>query len=59
MKKLRAFFAATVLAGTMMIVSAPPASADCVGQPNVCELVCQVGLGNKYTQDYFKFCYVW
>jgi hypothetical protein len=59
MKKLRVFFAATVLAATMVMVSAPPASASCAGEPDVCAAVCQVGLSNKYTKDLFSFCYVW
>ena len=62
MKKLRVILASAVLAGSMLFVSAPSAkasSASCAGDPNVCVLICQVGLGNKYTKDLFKFCYVW
>ena len=62
MKKLRVILASAVLAGSMLFVSAPPASANsanCAGDPNVCVLICQVGLGNKYTKDLFSFCYIW
>jgi hypothetical protein len=59
LKKLRMLLAATVLAGSMLVVAAPQASAKCVGEPNVCAVVCQIGLSNKYTHDAFEFCYVW
>ena len=59
MRKIRMFVAATLLAGGLIVVGAPPASANCVGEPNVCVLVCSVGTGNKYTEPLFRFCYVW
>ena len=59
MKKVRVLIAAISLAAAMLVVSAPSASANCTGEPDVCAAVCQVGLGNKYTKDLFKFCYVW
>jgi hypothetical protein len=61
MKKLRLFLATAALASAFVVVGAPPASADCVspGPVNPCAVVCQVGLGNKYTAPYFRFCYVW
>jgi hypothetical protein len=59
MKKLRVLIAAISLAAAMIVVSAPPASANCAGEPDVCAAVCQVGLGNKYTKDFFAFCYIW
>ena len=59
MKKLRVVLAATALAASMIVVGAPPASARCTGDPNVCVLVCSVGTGNKYTEPFFRFCYVW
>ena len=62
MKKLRVLVAAASLAAATLVVSAPPAGAadaNCAGDPNVCVLVCQVGLGNKYTKDLFSFCYIW
>ncbi len=58
MKKLRVFFAATVLAGSMLVVGAPAASASCAGDIDVCAAVCQVGLSNKYTKDAFAWCYI-
>ena len=60
MRKLRVLLAATTLASAFVIVGAGPASANCVGEPvNPCVLVCEVGLGNKYTKDLFSFCYIW
>jgi len=60
MKKLRVLLAATTLASAFVIVGAGPARANCVGEPvNPCVLVCEVGLGNKYTKDLFSFCYIW
>lgn len=59
MRKLRVLLASTVLAGSMLFVAAPEASAKCVGEPNVCEIVCAVGQGNKYTAELFEFCHVW
>ena len=59
---MRVILASAVVAGSMLFVSAPSANAstaNCAGDPNVCVLICQVGLGNKYTRDLFKFCYVW
>ena len=60
MKKLRLFLATSVLASAFIVGSAAPASAKCVGEPvNPCVLICEIGLGNKYTEDLFSFCYVW
>jgi hypothetical protein len=59
MKKIRMLVAATLLAGGLIVVGAPPASANCEGDPNVCVLICSVGQSNKYTKDLFSFCYVW
>ena len=58
MKKLRLFFATALLASAFVATSAAPASAKCVGEPNVCVLVCQVGQSNKYTAGLFEFCHV-
>jgi hypothetical protein len=60
MKKLRLFLATAALASTFVVVSAPPASANCTAPlVNPCAAICHVGLGNKYTAPYFRFCYVW
>jgi hypothetical protein len=60
MKKLRLFLATTALASAFIVGGAAPASANCVGEPvDACAAVCQVGLGNKYTEPFFRFCYVW
>jgi hypothetical protein len=59
MRKLRMFLVAAVAASAFVVVGGGPASASCVGDPvDACALVCQVGLGNKYTKDLFSFCYV-
>ena len=59
-KRLRLFLAASVLASVFVVGSATPASANCVGElVNPCVLICEVGLGNKYTKDLFSFCYIW
>ncbi|HWL65428.1 MAG TPA: hypothetical protein VNP73_05580 [Actinomycetota bacterium] len=58
MKKIRVLLVAC-LAAAFMAVGAGPASAKCVGEPNVCVLVCEVGTSNKYTEELFEFCYVW
>jgi hypothetical protein len=58
-RKVRLFLVAASLAGASIVVSAPPASASCYGEPvDACAVVCQVGLSNKYTKDFFEFCYV-
>jgi hypothetical protein len=57
MKKLRLFLVGALVAG-FLVVAAGPASADCAGDPDVCAVVCQIGLGNKYTHHLFEFCYV-
>ena len=60
MKRLRLLVAASLLASVFVVGSAGPAKANCEGDPvNPCVLVCEVGLGNKYTKDFFSFCYVW
>lgn len=60
MKKLRLFLATTALASAFVVGGAQPASAKCVGEPvNPCVLICEVGTGNKYTEQFFRFCYVW
>lgn len=50
--------AAATLASALVIGGAAPASAKCVGEPNVCVLLCKVGLGNKYTAGAFQWCYI-
>jgi hypothetical protein len=60
MKKLRVFLATVSLASAFVIVGAGPANAKCVGEPvNPCVLICEVGQGNKYTEDLFGFCEIW
>ena len=60
MKKLRLFLVAASLASVFVVGGAAPASAKCVGEPvNPCVIVCEVGTGNKYTERFFQFCYVW
>jgi hypothetical protein len=60
MKKLRLILVMAILASAFVVMGAGPAKADCYGEPvNPCVVVCQIGLGNKYTRDLFKFCYVW
>lgn len=59
MKKLRLFLATAALVSAFVVVGAGPASAKCVGEPvNPCVLVCQIGMGNKYTEHLFEFCTV-
>jgi hypothetical protein len=61
MKKVRIFLAAAALAASSLFVTAAPANAStasCAGEPNVCEIVCAIGLGNKYTKDLFAWCYI-
>ena len=58
MKRLRVILAGAVLASSFIIFGASPASASCAGDPDVCQAVCQVGLGNKYTRDLFAWCYI-
>lgn len=54
MKKLRVFLATAAMASSFLIVSAGPASADCLGQPvSTCAAVCRTGQGNKYTRPLF------
>ncbi len=57
MKRLRMFVAAASLASAFVVVSAPPASASCIGDPvNPCAIACSVGYGNKYTRPFFHWC---
>ena len=58
MKKVRVIIAGAVLASSFLVVGASPANASCAGEPNVCQAVCAVGLGNKYTRDLFAWCYI-
>jgi hypothetical protein len=58
MKKVRLFLVGA-LVSSFLVLGAGPASAECVGEPNVCVLVCEVGMSNKYTADLFEFCKVW
>lgn len=58
MRKLRLLLAAALMSSAFVVVGAAPASASCVGEPNVCEIACRIGLGNKYTAPAFKWCYV-
>ena len=63
MKKLRLLLAGAALASSFIFVGASPASANCWSDPsmpvNACVVVCEVGSGNKYTADLFRFCEVW
>ncbi|HVF52504.1 MAG TPA: hypothetical protein VNC78_02745 [Actinomycetota bacterium] len=59
MKRFRVFLATAILVSTMIVGSAPPASANCVDDlGGACALICEVGTGNKYTEPLFRFCYV-
>lgn len=59
MKRLKVVLATALLASSFSVLSAPPASASCAGDPvDACAVVCQVGLSNKYTKDLFSFCYI-
>ena len=59
MKKLRVLLAAATMASAFVVVGASPAHASCYGDPvNPCEVVCRIGLGNKYTAPAFAWCYV-
>ena len=59
MRKLRVLLAGAVMASAFVVGSAAPASASCYGEPvDACQVVCAIGLGNKYTAPAFKWCYV-
>lgn len=59
MKKLRVFLATAAVASAFVVTSAGPAHASCYGEPvNACQVVCAIGLGNKYTEPAFRWCYV-
>lgn len=59
MKKLRVLLAGAVMASAFVVGTASPASASCYGEPvNACQVVCSIGLGNKYTAPAFQWCYI-
>ena len=59
MKKLRVLLAGAALASTIVVGGATPAHASCYGEPvDPCVVLCQIGLGNKWTAPAFKWCYV-
>ncbi|MFP5298298.1 MAG: hypothetical protein ACLGHL_04855 [Actinomycetota bacterium] len=58
MKKLRLLLAGSLLASLFVVTSGTPANASCVGDPDVCAVVCAVGYNNKYTHDLFQWCEV-
>ena len=42
MKKLRVLLATAAMTSAFMVVGAPPAAAKCVGEPNLCVLICSL-----------------
>ena len=59
MKKLRVLLAAATMASAFVVAGATPAHASCYGEPvDPCVVLCQIGLGNKYTAAAFQWCYV-